>query len=94
LTVNNHEESKMARTAQTIAFSVTHEIKVEVEQMAIDEGISKSQWFRDIVKAKRTEKRLRELERLRQIGKQYAEAAGVYTEEDVVRIVREHRQGR
>jgi hypothetical protein len=84
----------MARTAQTIAFSVTPEIKEEVEQMAIDEGMSKSQWFRDIVKEKRIAKRVKEFERLRSIGKYYAEEAGVYTEEDVIRMVRDYRQGR
>lgn len=82
----------MARTAATIGFSVPPEVKSEFEEMAREEGRTKSELFREMVRQYRLRHEMMVLEELTAYGKKKAEEKGIRTEEDVVRLIHEMRR--
>ena len=81
----------MARSTKVLSVSVPERLAEELEQMAEEEGISKSELFRSMVKAYRRERaEMRFLELQRRLALR-ARARGIETEEDVDRIVFEDR---
>lgn len=83
----------MARTAVTIGFSVPPETAEQVERMARNEGRSKSELFRDMVRVYREQRELEVFEELATYGQAQAARAGVRTEADVERLIAEARGG-
>jgi metal-responsive CopG/Arc/MetJ family transcriptional regulator len=81
----------MVRSTKVLSVSVPERLAEELEQMAEEEGISKSELFRSMVKAYRRERaEMRFLELQRRLAPM-ARARGIETEEDVDRIVFEGR---
>lgn len=83
----------MARTAVTIGFSVPPETAELVERMAVREGRSKSELFRDMVRVYGEQRELEVFEELAAYGREKAEELGVRTEADVERLIAEARGG-
>ncbi len=81
----------MARTAKTIGFSVPPDLKEEIELMAKQEGRTKSELFREMVRVYRAQRELAEFERLAAYGAKQAAARGIRTEADVERLIHEAR---
>jgi metal-responsive CopG/Arc/MetJ family transcriptional regulator len=82
----------MVRTATTIGFSVPPEVRSEFEDMAREEGRTKSELFREMVRQYRIRHELTVLEELSAYGRKRAEEKGIRTEEDVVRLIHEMRR--
>ncbi len=81
----------MARSTKVLSISVPERLAEELEQMAAEEGVSKSELFRSMVKAyKREQAEIRFFELQRKFGPRLR-AAGVRTEEDVDRLMFEGR---
>jgi metal-responsive CopG/Arc/MetJ family transcriptional regulator len=81
----------MVRSTKVLSVSVPERLAEELEQMAEEEGISKSELFRSMVKAYRRERaEMRFLELQRRLALR-ARARGIETEDDVDRIVFEGR---
>lgn len=81
----------MARTTRVISISVPEKLAEEIEEMAREEGISKSELFRLMA---RSYKRSQAGERLARLQRELGpglRAAGIRTEEDVDRFVFEDR---
>ena len=88
---NTRSEVEMARTTRVISVSVPEKLAEEIEDMAREEGISKSELFRLMARAY---KRSQAGERLARLQKELGpglRAAGLRTEEDVDRFVFEDR---
>ena len=83
----------MARTAVTIGFSVPPEMAAQVERLARQEGRSKSELFRDMLRVYREQRELEVFEELAAYGREKAEKLGIRTEEDVERLIAEARGG-
>lgn len=81
----------MARTATTIGFSVPPELAAEVERMALLEGRTKSELFREMVRVYRRERELAVFEDLAAYGRGRARATGVLMEADIERLIHEAR---
>jgi metal-responsive CopG/Arc/MetJ family transcriptional regulator len=79
----------MARTTRVISISLPE--KLEIEEMAREEGISRSELVRQMARSYRRERRKDELTRLQSIFAPKMRAAGILTEEDVDRLVFEDR---
>ncbi len=81
----------MARTTRVISISVPEKLAEEIEEMAREEGISKSELFRLMARSyKREQVGLKRLELQREMVPKMREK-GIFTEEDVDRIVFEDR---
>ena len=81
----------MARKAVTVGFSVSPEIEAKIASWAEEEGRSKSDLFREMVRMYEREREHRILEELHQyFAPKFAEA-GIKTEEDVMRFIKEMR---
>ena len=81
----------MARTTKVISISLPEKLAEEIEEMAREEGISKSELFRLMARAYRREQAsLKRLELQRVMVPRMREK-GIFTEEDVDRIVFEDR---
>jgi len=81
----------MVRSTKVLSVSVPERLAEELDQMAEEEGISKSELFRSMVKAyKRERAEMRFLELQGRLAPR-ARARGIETEEDVDRIVFEGR---
>lgn len=81
----------MARTTRVISISVPEKLAEEIEEMAREEGISKSELFRLMARSyKREQVSLKRLELQREMAPRMREK-GIYGEEDVDRIVFEDR---
>ena len=81
----------MARSTRVISVSVPEVLASEVERLALEEGVSKSELFRLMVrsyKKERAESRFLDLQR--EMAPK-ARATGILTEEDVDRSVFEDR---
>ncbi|MGM0575400.1 MAG: CopG family ribbon-helix-helix protein [Myxococcota bacterium] len=65
---------------QTVAISLTEDLAEELDALASREGASRSQVVRD---ALRRYLAVREFQRLREATLPYAEAQGIFTDEDV-----------
>ena len=68
---------------QTVAVSLTEDLASELDALAEREGASRSEIVRD---ALRRYLAVREFQRLREAVLPFAEAQGVYTDEDVFRV--------
>jgi metal-responsive CopG/Arc/MetJ family transcriptional regulator len=81
----------MARTTKVISISVPEKLAKEIEEMAREEGVSKSELFRLMARSYKRERSDEELTRLQRQMAPRARAMGILTEEDVDRIVFEDR---
>lgn len=81
----------MARTTRVISISLPEKLAEEIEEMAREEGISRSELVRQMARSYRRERRKDELTRLQSIFAPKMRAAGILTEEDVDRLVFEDR---
>ncbi len=69
---------------ESISISLPEELKTELDRVTESEGISRSDLVREAVREYLFARRLRSL---RQELMPYAEAQGIYTDEDVFRVV-------
>lgn len=81
----------MARSTKVLSVSVPERLAEELERLAAEEGVSKSELVRLMARAYRREKSEEEFLRLQRELAPRARAAGVRTEEDVERLVFEGR---
>lgn len=81
----------MPRTAKTIGFSVPPKLKKEVETLAKKAGMTKSELFREMVRAYKQREFETEFYALQRKLSKRARERGIFTEEDVERIVLEGR---
>jgi len=81
----------MARSTKVLSISVPERLAEELERMAAEEGVSKSELFRSMVKAYKRERTAAEFRELQRRLAPKARARGIKTEEDVDRIVFEDR---
>ncbi len=81
----------MARSTKVLSVSVPERLAEELERLAAEEGVSKSELVRLMARAYRREKSEEEFLRLQRELAPRARAAGVETEEDVERLVFEDR---
>jgi metal-responsive CopG/Arc/MetJ family transcriptional regulator len=81
----------MARTTRVISISVPEKLAEEIEEMAREEGISKSELFRLMARSYKRERAKDELTRLQSIFAPKLRNKGILTEEDVDRLVFEDR---
>ena len=81
----------MARTTRVVSISVPEQLAQEFERMAGEEGVSKSELVRLMVRAYKREKSEEEFLRLQRELAPRASAAGVRSDEDVERLVFEDR---
>jgi len=83
--------SALARTAKTIGFSVPPEVKKEIETLAKKERMTKSELFREMLRAYKQLQFEREFYSLQRSISKKAKEKGILTEEDVEKIVFEGR---
>lgn len=81
----------MGRTAKVLGFSVPPELKKEVEEMAKKQGMTKSELFREMVRAYKQFHLEREFFNLQRKISARAREKGIFTEEEVEKIVFEGR---
>ena len=81
----------MARSTKVLSISVPERLAEELERMAAEEGVSKSELFRSMVQAYKRERTAAEFRELQRRLAPKARARGIKTEEDVDRIVFEDR---
>ena len=81
----------MARNTRVLSVSVPKRLAEELERMAEEEGVSKSELVRLMARAYKRERSEEEFLRLQRELAPKARAAGVSTEEDVDRLVLEDR---
>lgn len=81
----------MARSTKVLSVSVPERLAEELERMAKEEGISKSELVRLMARAYKREKSEEEFIRLQRELAPRVRAFGVLTEEDVDRLVLEDR---
>ncbi len=81
----------MARKAVTIGFSVTPEIEAKIARWADEEGRSKSDLFREMVRVYEREREHSILEELAEYGQRRAAERTLTSEEDVIRRIKELR---
>ncbi|KAF0206995.1 MAG: ribbon-helix-helix protein, CopG family [Actinomycetota bacterium] len=82
----------MVRTATTIGFSVPPEIAADVERIAVAQGCSKSELFREMLRVYKRNRELMVFEDLSAYGRSRAQERGVRTESDVERLIHEARE--
>lgn len=81
----------MARSTRVISVSVPEALARELDRMAEEEGISRSELVRLMARSYKRERAEAELLELQRIFAPKARAAGIFTEEDVDRFVFEDR---
>ena len=81
----------MARSTKVLSVSVPERLAEELERMAEEEGISKSELVRLMARAYKKERSEEEFLRLQRELAPRAKGLGVATEEDVDRLVLEDR---
>lgn len=82
----------MARTAVTVGFSVPPEVAERIERIAREEGRTKSELFREMVRTYERHRELRVYEELAAYGRASAADRGIATEDDVDRLIHEARR--
>ncbi|MEX2458741.1 MAG: ribbon-helix-helix protein, CopG family [Actinomycetota bacterium] len=82
------------RTSRVLTVSVPPETAVDFDRMAEEEGRNKSELFREMLRVYTVWRRTQTFESLQRYGAARAREAGVFTEEDVDRLIQEYRQGR
>ena len=81
----------MVRSTKVLSISVPERLAEELERMAAEEGVSKSELFRSMVKAYKRERAQEEFFELQRRFGPRLRAAGIRMEEDVDRLVFEDR---
>ncbi len=81
----------MTRSTKVLSISVPERLAEELERMAAEEGVSRSELFRSMVKAYKRERAAADFLELQRRLAPKAQARGIKTEEDVDRIVFEDR---
>ena len=81
----------MARSTKVLSISVPERLAGELDRMAAEEGVSKSELFRLMVKAYKRERAQEEFFELQRKFGPRLRAAGIRTEEDVDRLMFEDR---
>jgi hypothetical protein len=81
----------VVRSTRVLSISVPERLAEELEQMAAEEGISRSELFRSMVKAYKRERAQEEFFELQRKFGPRLRAAGIRTEEDVDRLTFEDR---
>lgn len=84
----------MGRTAVTIGFSVPPETAKLVDRMAANEGRTRSELFREMVRVYREQRELEVFEDLAAYGRARATERGIRSEADVERLIAESRSDR
>ena len=81
----------MPRTARTIGFSVPPETADEVERIAVAEGRTKSELFREMLRVYKRDRELAVFEDLAAYGRERARVRAIGSEADVERLIHEAR---
>ena len=81
----------MTRSTKVLSISVPERLAEELERMAAEEGVSRSELFRSMVKAYKRERAAADFLELQRRLAPKAQARGIKTDEDVDRIVFEDR---
>lgn len=81
----------MARSTKVLSVSVPERLAEEMEQMAGEEGVSKSELVRLMVRAYRRERAEEDFLRMQRELSPKAKELGVESEEDVERLVLDNR---
>jgi len=82
------------RTSKVLSVSVPPEAAADFDRIAKEEGRNKSELFREMLSVYRIWRRNQRFEGLQRYGAARAREMGVFTEEDVDRLIQEFRQGR
>jgi metal-responsive CopG/Arc/MetJ family transcriptional regulator len=81
----------VTRSTKVLSISVPERLAEELERMAAEEGVSRSELFRSMVKAYKRERAAADFLELQRRLAPKAQARGIKIEEDVDRIVFEYR---
>ena len=81
----------MGRTAKTIGFSVPPEVKKEIDTLAKKEGMTKSELFREMIRAYKQLRREKEFFAIQRKVSSRVRKEGLLTEEEIEKIVLEGR---
>lgn len=81
----------MARSTRVLSVSMPERLAKEMERMAEEEGVSKSEFVRRMFRAYQQERAEEEFLRLQRELEPRAKAVGVASEEDVERLVLDNR---
>jgi hypothetical protein len=81
----------VTRSTKVLSISVPERLAEELERMAAEEGVSRSELFRSMVKAYKRERAAADFLELQRRLAPKAQARGIKTDEDVDRIVFEDR---
>lgn len=82
----------MPRTSRVLAVSVPPEVAREFDRLAEREGRNRSELFREMLRIYRVYRETRTFESLQRYGAARAAGAGIRTEADVRRLIRNARQ--
>jgi len=82
----------MPRTSRVLAVSVPPEVAREFDRLAEREGRNRSELFREMLRIYRVYRETRTFESLQRYGAARAAEAGIRTEADVRRVIRNARQ--
>lgn len=82
----------MPRTSRVLAVSVPPEVAREFDRLAEREGRNRSELFREMLRIYRVYRETRTFESLQRYGAARAAGAGIRTESDVRRVIRNARQ--
>lgn len=81
----------MPRTAKTIGFSVSEQMIKEVETLAKSQGMTKSEFFREMLRAYKQNRTRNEFFDIQQKISRRAQAMGIYTEAKIEKLINEER---
>ena len=81
----------MGRTAKTIGFSVPPEVKKEIDTLAKKEGMTKSELFREMIRAYKQLRREKDFFAIQRKVSSQVRREGLLTEEEIEKIVLEGR---
>ena len=81
----------MGRTAKTIGFSVPPEVKKEIDTLAKKEGMTKSELFREMLRAYKQLRREKDFFAIQRKVSSQVRREGLLTEEEIEKIVLEGR---
>jgi metal-responsive CopG/Arc/MetJ family transcriptional regulator len=82
----------MTRTSRVLAVSVPPEVALEFDRLAELEGRNRSELFREMLRVYRIYLETRTFESLQRYGASRAAGAGIRTEADVRRAIRDARR--
>lgn len=82
----------MPRTSRVLAVSVPPEVAREFDRLAEREGRNRSELFREMLRIYRVYRETRTFESLQRYGAARVAGAGIRTEADVRRVIRNARQ--